>query len=142
MSNKRVLVLHQSDELKVIEFQTNLQKKFEAEGKKVLKTYPLFAFFEEEVTDEDLKLIESVTIKAPEQEGNYLYLPVCVFDGEREIIGKIRFLFLCDKTEFIPDCFPFVEIKSRIFRFAFFHQEENSYWLTDSRWKKLSKTEN
>jgi len=140
VSKNRVLVLHPGDELKLIEFQSKLQKKIENRGVKVLRTFPLFAFFENEISCEDEKQIESVTLGSPEKEGSYFYFPVSVSIGNNVIQGKINFLFVCGKTETEPLDSEFTEIKCRIFRFASFHQDENSYWLTDSRWKKLGKT--
>lgn len=153
--NNYVVVLHPSDELKVISFQKDLYKKIKGGNEqRVFRSFPLWFFFptiNENVSEKLEEInspkklsekIKSIEISGLQKDGDFIYL-IGKFDIELSDTSSLK---LEGKMKMLQGNFT-GEIKGensfslspRIFRCAIFHQEGKSYWLTDSSWRKLKK---
>lgn len=145
VKTNKVLVLHQSDELKVIASQNKIldfftANKISSENKKskVIKTYPLWASFDDDFSENFSGKVSSLSLAnaCVQNKGFHLFFVVSdsqgkVFQADMEIIR-----FMNDVSDFD---FELPELKCRVFRIseAHFNQSNRSYFLTDSKWVKL-----
>ena len=143
VSEKTVIVLHPSDELKLIEFGKKWLKVIKAEsGCKAFSSFPLWAVLENE---EGLcpsllsKKIMDLVYDGIETDfsGLYIKLKILFKEGYEK---KARIYFLKNAGNG-TECLPFPssepELDLRIFRICNACFEGNSYFINDSSWVKL-----
>ncbi|MCQ2584596.1 MAG: hypothetical protein MJ185_03310 [Treponema sp.] len=133
---KNVLVLHQSDELKLIALQNELCLSFQGKAG-VFKKYPLWIELSENLSAKEISGVHLENIFLNE---NGVFLSVIIkTESGKEIQSSLQLLLFRNKDE-MPEAFEkkFL-LDCRIFRIAHGHFENNRYWLTDSTWKKIKK---
>lgn len=145
MKSKKVLVLHSSDELKLIGLQNKIRevRSEQSSGNEsiLLKLFPLWSepLPDEIVEAADNKRILDLAVSGPFCDGCYIYcLLQFSFLNSEGIKGlcesRINIIKGTVCLEISDFCF-----SSKIFRIAEKHEDGNRYWLTDSVWQKLKK---
>lgn len=136
---EKVLVLHQSDELKVIALQKDLCLKY-GNQKGVFKKYPLWIKLPSDFSVKDVCSVATGNFFSDEN-GFYISVSIKLENGT-EIKSALQLLEFSKGSgglkcsgENIQD----FSLQPRIFRSATANFEENRYWLTDSIWKKIKK---
>ncbi len=143
VSEKTVIVLHPSDELKLIEFGKKcLEVTASESGSKIFSMFPLWGIIENvEGQSPSLlsKKISGLVYDGQGTDGSALYIRLRLFmkDGTEK---SIRIDFLKKAGEGtgnlqVPSFEP--ELDLRIFRICNACFEGNSYFINDSSWVKL-----
>ncbi|MBS7261770.1 MAG: hypothetical protein KIG91_08975 [Treponema sp.] len=133
---KNVLVLHQSDELKIIALQNELCLLFHGKAG-VFKKYPLWVELPENLSAKEIAGVHFDNIFINE---NGVFLSVLIkTESEIEISGFLQLILFKNKEKITETLKKEFQLDCRIFRVALGHFENNRYWLTDSLWKKLKK---
>lgn len=133
---KSVLVLHPSDELKIIALQDELRLSFQNE-KGVFKKYPLWIELPEHLSAKDISAVHTEKIYQNEK-GLFLSVFVVTDEG-KEIQTSLQLILYKNEVEKSEKFEKKFQLYCRIFRIAEGHFENNRYWLTDSIWKKIKK---
>jgi len=136
--NKKVLVLHQSDELKLIALQKDLSLLL-CNCPGVFKKYPLWAEVPECISVKNISGIHTENIFT-EKEGVFISVKINFQDGN-EIKSHFQ-LFVFTENSAKPENAEKIEkdfvLECKIFRIAEGCFEGNRFWLTDSLWKKIT----
>lgn len=162
INNRKVLVLHQNDELKIISLQNSIQDFIKKTlGKlqciKVFPVYPLWGVMEEPPTEDSkvfLKNVVELNAGSLFIKGNSVFLSVLltVVNAGSEIkVFTVNFEILRVTGSFMQnlsvseilnsiDLSDFeTKMSFKIFRIAeaHFNEQNREYFLTDSEWKKI-----
>lgn len=139
LKNKKVLVLHQSDELKVISLQDKIAEYFSGNSDfRILKIYPLWGCFSEEISEDFLSKVLELGVKKISFREKSVFLQFSMKDSENnEITSDMEIVRFSKKSPEVS--FELPELRCRVFRIvrAHFNESDRSYYLTDSRWVKL-----
>lgn len=142
---RKVFVLHENDELKIISLQNKIFQSLKEKNQKFLKKYPLWIlldsdFFEKKNCKEISLSVLSFQLTGPVVSDTEIFLKAfidfsdsSVFEGKL-VLGKVyEEVFTIPVEEYLLD------LNINIFRTGFVSASGNSFCLEDSVWRKIKK---